>query len=53
MDDSQFLEELEPWFNSPEGKKQVDIFLSKQKLDQFKPEDQVHIWHPRLYTGLW
>lgn len=39
MDDSQFLEELEPWFNSPEGEKQVDIFLSKQKLEQFKPDD--------------
>ena len=39
MDDSRFLEELEPWYNTPEGKKQVDIFLSKQKLEQFKPDD--------------
>ena len=39
MDDSQFLEELEPWYNSPEGKKQVDIFLNKQKLEQPELED--------------
>lgn len=39
MDDPQFMEELEPWHNSPEGKKQVEIFLSKQKLEQFKPEE--------------
>jgi hypothetical protein len=38
MDDPQFIEELEPWYNSPEGKKQVEIFLSKQKLEQSEPE---------------
>jgi hypothetical protein len=32
MDDSQFLEELEPWYNSPEGKKQVDIFLKQAEI---------------------
>jgi len=29
----KFMEELEPWHNSPEGKKQVEIFLSKWKTE--------------------
>ncbi len=30
-DQEKFIDELKPWYESPQGKKQVDIFLRREQ----------------------